>query len=1026
MVDCVPLILTVNFLDKSIVSIDQRFQTRFNLDDAGKSPNIGNGSEVDAHLKDPIRWTKLRKISSQLFSERSATRYGEPTCLLANAIIAVGTARGYIMTFDYHQNLMAIIGTGTKSLRCGPVTALALSYDGTHMAAGHANGNIFTWELSKCSNYLIHINPLPADKKVRVDGHIEGSQIIHLGFIGNRHSALVSGDVHGMAFAHNATFTLLGRLVQSHKLIGRYPQELQAAATPGDLKPTTLFAMENLSHRTGDTDIGLVAVITPNLLGLITLHPAPKTQFKTGRPKSVSMSTGLSGCLSWHKSTALRAAPLLAYCWSNVVTIVEVHAAQTYDLDVTLTPKNAKRFVGTESIVSVRWLSDKVLALVTVTQYLHLLNYETMSVSTVLDLYDKHIVHYDYFSEVLNHLKLLDPVSNEVVPVVLTDAYFNSISDYKGKLFMMGRYEFVVGSISNWSDKLLDTMESGDYKKAIELGVNYYQGVYDSAVVELPTNEAERKKLVMKNLPEMIIASVLYTFKVYDTTADKEEWTQNMVELTKVCLKAWNVVNKPDFILEQLFQLYKQYTQTEIFFDQISDVVSNLQTSPYISPSVFSELVQLFVLKPAYHKRLEHLICLLDINSLDLNLIFSLSKEHRLVDSLFYLWNHILDDFISPFVKFLELTQSIDTKDQVDALKIYPYISYILTGRVYPTGKSFDAEKAKSYVYFFIFHESLIAWPQQGGKVVRLAKPTDRDENGIDNNYPYLRKLMEFNSSAFFTALHEAFEDPLLNTVTTIGDTGDPAIAFGQSVTRQKIVDILLELEPLIEKNETRLFLDVFVARNYPKYIQFISVPEASLLKTLTRLAACKSTDERVRADCELGLIALLSVYTKRHEIPDKVLMDMTQNEYYEPLEYIYRSREDRLNLIRTKLLRLENTPNEAPMGSKELLELISHAYKHVSNNDETESDSNSDSSSKINEVREELTHLVDTHFRALAKLDGGTRLARIVSRYAPELHENVSALADDPALQRGYLASLMQCKELIPSKYISLYEKLN
>ena len=1017
------------------MSIDQRFQTSFNLDDAGKSSNIGNGSEMDSHMKDPIRWTKLRKISSQLFSERSATRYGEPTCLLSNAIIAVGTARGYVMTFDYHQNLTAIIGTGTKSLRCGPVTALALSDDGTHLAVGHANGHIFTWELSKCSNYLIHISPLPANKKIRVDGHIEGFQIIHLGFIGTRHSALVSGDVHGMAFAHNATFTLLGRLVQSVKLIGRYPQELQSADMPGDLKPSTLFAMENLSHRTGDTDIGLVAVITPNLLGLITLYPAPKTQFKTGRPKSVSMLTGLSGCLSWHRSTASRAAPLLAYCWSNVVTIVEVHATQTYDLDVTLTPKNAKRFVGTQSIVSVRWLNDKVLALVTVTQYLHLLNYDTMTVSTVLDLSDKHIVHYDYFSEILNDLKLLDPVSNEVVPVVSADAYFNSISSYKGKLFMMGRYEFVVGSISNWSDKLLDTMESGDYRKAIELGINYYQGVYDSAVVELPSNEAERKKLVMKNLPEMIIASVLYTFKVYDTTADKEEWSQNMVELTKVCLEAWNVVDRPDFILEQLFQLYKQYNQTEMFFDQISDVVSNLQTTPYISPSVFSEIVKLFVLKPAYHKRLEHLICSLDINSLDLNLIFSLGKEYRLVDSLFYLWSHILDDFISPFVKFLELAESVDNQDQDDALKIYPYISYTLTGRVYPTGKTFEAEKAKSYVYFFIFHESLIAWPQQGGKVVRLAKPSDSDdEDGVDNNYPYLQKLMEFSSSAFFTALHEAFEDPLLNTVATTGDTVDPAIAFGRSVTRQKIIDILLDLEPMIKDNETRLFLDVFIARNYPKYIQFISLPEDSVLKTLARLAACKSTDERVRADCELGITALLSVYTKRNEIPDEVLTDLTQNEYYEPLEYIYRGREDRFNLIKTKLRRLENTPNETPVEGKELLELISHVYKHISDKDEIEpnsdtsssNSSSSSSSSKINEVREELTHLIDTHFRALAKLDGGTRLARIVSRYAPELHENVHLLADDPALQRGYLASLMQCKELIPSKYISLYEKLN
>lgn len=420
------------------------------MDDSENITDTSSDSVTKNFLKDPVRWTKLRKISSQLFSERSATRYGEPACLLASTIIAVGTGRGYIMIFDYHQNLKAIIGTGTKSLRCGAITALALSNDGTHLASGHANGHIFTWELSKCSNYLIHIYPIPADKKVRVDGHIAGSRIIHLGFVGKRHSMLISGDIHGMAFAHNATFTLLGRIVQSQKVIGRYPQELKLATYPDKVKQTTLFAMENLSYRTGDADIELVAVLTPNLLGLITLYPAPKTQFKTGRPKSVSNSTGLSGCLSWRKLASICAAPLLAYCWSNVVTIVEIHATQGYDFDVTLTPKNAKRFIGEESIVSVRWLSDKVLAMVTVTQYLQLLNCETMIVSSTLDLSDKHIIHYDYFSHVLSELKLLDSVRNEIIPVVATDAYYNSIAECKGKLFIMGRYEFVVGSISNW------------------------------------------------------------------------------------------------------------------------------------------------------------------------------------------------------------------------------------------------------------------------------------------------------------------------------------------------------------------------------------------------------------------------------------------------------------------------------------------------------------------------------------------------------------------------------------------------
>lgn len=992
------------------------------MDDSENITDTSSDSVTKNFLKDPVRWTKLRKISSQLFSERSATRYGEPACLLASTIIAVGTGRGYIMIFDYHQNLKAIIGTGTKSLRCGAITALALSNDGTHLASGHANGHIFTWELSKCSNYLIHIYPIPADKKVRVDGHIAGSRIIHLGFVGKRHSMLISGDIHGMAFAHNATFTLLGRIVQSQKVIGRYPQELKLATYPDKVKQTTLFAMENLSYRTGDADIELVAVLTPNLLGLITLYPAPKTQFKTGRPKSVSNSTGLSGCLSWRKLASICAAPLLAYCWSNVVTIVEIHATQGYDFDVTLTPKNAKRFIGEESIVSVRWLSDKVLAMVTVTQYLQLLNCETMIVSSTLDLSDKHIIHYDYFSHVLSELKLLDSVRNEIIPVVATDAYYNSIAECKGKLFIMGRYEFVVGSISNWSDKLLDTMESGEYKKAIQLGVSYYQGLYDSAVVQLPANETERKKLVMKNLPEMIIASVLYTFKVYDTTSDKEEWTQNMIELTKVCLEAWNTLDKQDFILEQLFQLYKQYHQTEMFFDKIFNVVSSIQTSPYISPGVFCELIKLFAPKPMYHKRLEHLICLLDINSLDLNLTFSLCKKHRLVDSLFYLWNHTLDDFISPFVKFLELLRTNDPKDQADALKIYPYISYILTGRVYPTGKLFDADKAKSYVYFFIFRQSPIAWPQQGGKVILPTIAVEENETENNKKYTYLQSLINYNSSAFFTALNEAFEDPFLNISVSTGDIEDPAIAFGQFVTRQAIIDIFFELAPTLS-TKTQLFLDIFVARNYPKYTQFIMVPESLVLKTLKRLAAYKSHDKRVHDDCKLGLVALLSVYPKRDDISEEVLDNMKNHAYYEPLEYIYRGRHDRLNLIRTKVLCLEDDTNESAKLDKELLELILHVYKHLDDADENGSDADS-KNSEVG-VRDELTHLLDTHFCALARVDNGIRLARIVSRYAPELHKNVDLLEDDPDLQRGYLASLIQCKESVPSKYVVMYEKL-
>lgn len=61
-----------------------------------------------------VRWTKLKKISSQVFSEAGKRNFGRPTCLAVAASIVVGTSKGLILVFDYHQTLIATIGLGTK------------------------------------------------------------------------------------------------------------------------------------------------------------------------------------------------------------------------------------------------------------------------------------------------------------------------------------------------------------------------------------------------------------------------------------------------------------------------------------------------------------------------------------------------------------------------------------------------------------------------------------------------------------------------------------------------------------------------------------------------------------------------------------------------------------------------------------------------------------------------------------------------------------------------------------------------
>lgn len=61
-----------------------------------------------------VRWTRLKKLNGQAFSEAGKRNFGSPTCIAVSAHIVLGTTKGIILVFDYNQNLKMIIGPGTK------------------------------------------------------------------------------------------------------------------------------------------------------------------------------------------------------------------------------------------------------------------------------------------------------------------------------------------------------------------------------------------------------------------------------------------------------------------------------------------------------------------------------------------------------------------------------------------------------------------------------------------------------------------------------------------------------------------------------------------------------------------------------------------------------------------------------------------------------------------------------------------------------------------------------------------------
>lgn len=56
-------------------------------------------------------------MSGQAFSEVGKRNFGTTTCISVSASIVLGTSKGIILIFDYHQNLKSIIGPGTKGMQ---------------------------------------------------------------------------------------------------------------------------------------------------------------------------------------------------------------------------------------------------------------------------------------------------------------------------------------------------------------------------------------------------------------------------------------------------------------------------------------------------------------------------------------------------------------------------------------------------------------------------------------------------------------------------------------------------------------------------------------------------------------------------------------------------------------------------------------------------------------------------------------------------------------------------------------------
>ncbi|CZT47030.1 related to VPS8-vacuolar sorting protein, 134 kD [Rhynchosporium secalis] len=966
-----------------------------------------------------VRWTKLKKMNGQAFSEVGKRNFGSPTCISVSASIVLGTSKGIILIFDYHQNLKSIIGPGTKAVESGAITSVAISADHLIVAGGHANGSIFTWETARAARPFLHIPSLDSGQMIKrtIDGHVPDVAIRHLGFLGTRHTALVSADDRGMAFSHLATRGLgsVGRTVKTTRILGRYPNDLP---TVGKVrKPSTVLAFAPLplgNVERGTDSLGLTAMLTPYLLVIVSTTPIAQTQHKAARPKEVAAHSALSGCLAWFPAVKLKVRDpktgsdvskvKLVYCWSNVLTVLDADEVVSPDKDKpsSLSFKARSRWKAEEAIVAVQWLSRSVLTVLTITQRLIILEDGSMRMTEAFDLVHKHIFHQDIFSKQLHTLVEQLDEEDESMHGVVADAFCMSFKAYKSRMFLLGFNDVSIGTLSNWADRLIALMEDGDYIGAIQLATSYYTGAADKLTIGLPEDTALRHVMVKDKLVEIMTASLKFAFG----QKQKRKVSTDEIplkDLADACFEACLSIGDVDFLFEEAYEWYEDGDVEGIFLETLEPHILEKQIT-VVPPTVVKAMVTHYVTK-GMESRLEEMICNMETMTLDIDQVTTLCKQHNLYDALIYIWNQALHDYITPLIDLLSLLIPLvqpgdyftngnvmeDPIYGVNALKMFPYISYTFTGRVYPTGEVLgdqEALDAKAELYWFIFSGRTITWPKNTGKSF-LTQPTQEYEP----SFPYLRMILKFDAPSFLSALNEAFEDSFLN------DTPERAVnggsnrdlseehVFGLSVNRQYVITILLEVMNHNDfVREDIIYLDMFIARNLPKFSQYLLLSGTALHKVLAGL--CDYPGEDLADDAQLSAEYLLSVY---HPPDLEGLIPLFRKaSFYRVLKSIYKTDKQYGKLVQTYFDDSEDR-NAVFDCIGECLRPRSGLTKR-----------------QIRDVHE----VIEAHASDLMHLNA-VKSAQAVESYAPALHQKfLDSQPHDSELQYIYLHTLFEPSE--------------
>jgi hypothetical protein len=449
----------------------------------------------------------------------------------------------------------------------------------------------------------------------------------------------------------------------------------------------------------------------------------------------------------------------------------------------------------------------------------------------------------------------------------MPEAVSSSVRTHRGKLFLLTKSNVQVGTLQHWNDRILARVHAGDFLAAIQVALGYYESRATGNFIGLPDDVKERKEVVGRRVRELMRASLEWAFSE-DRMRDDTHYSADGrgVDLTSLfeglagcCIEACLAMGDMSFLFDDAYESYSNVGIQGIFLSLLEGYIFDGRIKD-VPPNVVQALISMHDQKGELDSA-EAIVWHVDPISLDINQAVTLCEKHGLWDALIHVYTRSMRDYAAPLVKLVGVIEELQRQRQTrpdlvegdmmmdehlapEAYKLFAYIEHILSGTSYPSNEPLpvdQADYARAEVYAFLFSDRLVFWPEgPDGQLVLSSQG--------DVPYPYLDLLLRFDTEAFLHSTDIAFEDTYMN---------DSRASF----SRQTIINIMLDLmtPPRFHLGDVTL-LHIFVARNLPKYPQFLFIPPSTLHRILVSLA--EDTDQSTREDRQLAAEYLLSAYT--------------------------------------------------------------------------------------------------------------------------------------------------------------------